>query len=132
MQKTNLTHEQEVHVESHVPTYLKVWGALLVFTLMEYFYAWKFAHVGFLTLVLGLMTMAVIKAGMVGWYFMHLKFEGRWPYYMLLPAAFLVMVFIFALYPDIGMQRTAVPSGEEEEEAMSAPLNPGTAVALRG
>ena len=31
----------------------------------------------FLILVLGLVVLALIKAGMVGWYFMHLKFEKQ-------------------------------------------------------
>ena len=38
MADTNLTHDQELHVESHAP-YLKVFFALLVFTVIEYFYA---------------------------------------------------------------------------------------------
>ena len=76
-------------------------------------------------LVLGLMTLAVIKAGLVGLYFMHLKYEGRWVYYMLIPAAFLASVFIFALWPDIGLQ----PGSDEElddESPVMAPAYPPT------
>ena len=29
---------------------------------------------------------------MVGWYFMHLKFEGNWVYGMLVPAGILAMI----------------------------------------
>ena len=50
------------------------------------------------------MAMAIIKATLVGWYFMHLKFEGRWVYFMLVPAGILATIFVLALYPDIGMQ----------------------------
>ena len=102
MAETNLTHDQEMHVESHAP-YIKVFLALAVFTAIEYFYARVFKD-AFAPLVLGLMFWAVIKASMVGWYFMHLKFEGRWVYYMLVPAGILACVFIFALMPDIAMQ----------------------------
>ncbi len=34
----------------------------------------------FLILLVGLLLLAGIKAGLVGWYFMHLKFEGKWVY----------------------------------------------------
>ena len=42
MAATNLTAAQHEHAESHVRTYLKVFFWLLVFTVLEYFYA-KFA-----------------------------------------------------------------------------------------
>ncbi|HEV3168208.1 MAG TPA: cytochrome C oxidase subunit IV family protein [Isosphaeraceae bacterium] len=130
MAEKNLTYEQEKHVESHAALYLRVWAVLLVLTLMEYAYA-SFGEKSFLMLVLGLMFLAVIKAGLVGWFFMHLKFEGTWVYYMLVPACFLVMVFIGALYPDIGMQQPVVPDYSSEEEALTAPLHPGPAAAFR-
>jgi cytochrome c oxidase subunit 4 len=124
MAETNLTHDQEMHVESHAP-YIKVWFALAVLTLIEYLYA-KGLKDAFTVLVLGLMFWAVIKASLVGWYFMHLKFEGKWVYYMLIPAGILAAVFIFALMPDIGSQKEDVEeAGNESVAAISAPLVPG-------
>ena len=41
---------------------------------------------------------------MVGWYFMHLKFEGNWVYAMLVPAGILAMILTLALIPDVAMQ----------------------------
>ena len=32
----------------------------------------------------------------MGWYFMHLKFEGNWVYAMLVPAGILAMILSFA------------------------------------
>ncbi len=111
MTEHNYTPEQERHVESHTP-YLRVFGALLVFTLLEYGYA-SFFHLGFLPLVAGLLAMAFIKAAMVGWYFMHLKFEGRWIYLMLIPVCLLAMVIVAGLVPDIAFPRTSIddPAG---------------------
>ncbi len=130
MAETNLTYEQEQHVESHAP-YLRVFFALLILTIVEYFYA-KLMSDGFVSLILGLMMLAIVKAMLVAWYFMHLKFEGRWVYIMLVPAGILMMVLIFALYPDIGMQRSVYPDYSDEEEASaSSLLDPGRAVALR-
>jgi cytochrome c oxidase subunit 4 len=105
--------------------YGKVWFALLVLTVLEYFYAaWK--KDSFIVLVLGLMFLASVKAILVALYFMHLKFEGNWVYIWLIPAGFLVLVFIGALYPDIGMQRSIWPDYPDEEEAATAPAIPGT------
>ena len=94
----NLTADQERHVESHAP-YMKVFGALLVFTIMEYLYARL--PLGFAPLVGGLMVMANTKAFLVGWYFMHLKFEGRWIYMMLVPVGLLATIVVVGLTPDI-------------------------------
>lgn len=124
MAETHLTADEEMAVESHTP-YGKVWVALLVLTLIEYFYAKMFSG-SFATLVLGLMFWAVIKAGLVGWYFMHLKYEGNWVYGFLVPAGVLAMVVIFALIPDIAMNITDENPAEDEgpTASLSAPLMP--------
>ena len=87
--------------ESHAP-YLKVWAGLAILTLVEYYYASIFKS-QFLILLLGLLFLAVVKAGMVGWYFMHLKFEGKWKYLLLSPTIILAMGLPLALLPDIGV-----------------------------
>jgi cytochrome c oxidase subunit IV len=122
MAETNLTHDQEMHVESHAP-YLKVFFALLIFTIMEYFYA--MLPISFPALVVGLLAMAITKATLVGWYFMHLKFEGRWVYFMIVPAGVLAMIFVLALYPDIGMQPVSEQPASEEEVGVVLPGQPG-------
>jgi len=122
MAETHLTESQEMEVESHAP-YLKVWAALAVFTAVEYFWAHVFKD-SLSVLIIGLLFWAVIKASMVGWYFMHLKFEGRWVYAMLIPAAFLASVLVAALVPDIAA-RIAEENPAEEDFAAVAPLHPG-------
>ncbi len=87
----------------HIRTYWKVFTSLAIFTAIEYFYAQIFAS-SFAVLVLGLMTWAIIKAVLVGLYFMHLKYEGKWVYAMLVPAGVLACVLVLALTPDIAMQ----------------------------
>ncbi|MBV8316932.1 MAG: cytochrome C oxidase subunit IV family protein [Planctomycetaceae bacterium] len=122
--RTDRTLDQELHIESHAP-YLKVWAGLAFFTAIEYFYAHIFKDMLF-TLILGLLFWAVIKASMVGWYFMHLKFEGRWVYFMLIPAGILAMILTLALVPDLAMQ-PITEENPEEETVFSAPLEPGAA-----
>ena len=103
---------------------------LAIFTAIEYFYAHIFKDL-FIGLILGLLFWAVIKAAMVGWYFMHLKFEGRWVYYMLVPAGILAAVFVLALMPDVGTQPVDDLAGPEEGEAVSAaPAEPATLARL--
>jgi cytochrome c oxidase subunit 4 len=122
MAETNLTHDQEMHVESHAP-YMKVFFALLIFTIMEYFYA--MLPISFPALVVGLLAMAITKAALVGWYFMHLKFEGNWVYFMIVPAGVLATIFVLALYPDIGMQPVSEVPPSEEEVGVVLPGQPG-------
>jgi cytochrome c oxidase subunit 4 len=110
----------ELDVESHAP-YLKVWAGLAVLTAIEYFYAlWFKDH--FLVLVLGLVTLALIKASMVGWYFMHLKFEKRWVYLLIVPACFMAVLLTLMLYPDMAMKPTD-EDAPAEEEARVAPAS---------
>src|SRR5436305_15169951 len=86
---------EEFEVESHAP-YLKVWAGLAVLTAVEYFYA-LFLKDHFLFLVLGLVSLALVKAGMVGWYFMHLKFEKPWVYVLIVPAGVMAIFLTLAL-----------------------------------
>jgi cytochrome c oxidase subunit 4 len=99
MAEHNVTADQELNIESHAP-YIKVFWALSVFTVLEYLYA-RFLPLGFVPLVAGLMVLALTKAFLVCWYFMHLKFEGRWIYLMLVPVCLLAMIVVLGLTPDI-------------------------------
>jgi cytochrome c oxidase subunit 4 len=102
---------EELEVESHAP-YLKVWFGLLVLTVIEYFYARIFSD-SFTFLILGLLFWAIIKACMVGWYFMHLKFEKPWVYFMIVPTLTLAAILTLALFPDM-----ALKFDEPEDEAV--------------
>jgi cytochrome c oxidase subunit 4 len=111
--------EQEHATEAHAP-YLKVWAALAVFTAIEYFYAFIFKD-AFVVLLLGLLLWAVIKAGLVGWFFMHLKFEGAWVYILIVPAFVLAAILVLACTPDMAMK----PETEEnpgEESSFVSPI----------
>lgn len=126
MAETHLTASEEMEVEAHAP-YMKVFFTLAVLTLIEYFYAMIFTD-SFTTLVVGLMLLAVIKAGLVGWYFMHLKFEGNWVYGMLVPAGILASILVFLLIPDIAMHAAELNPADDEgisSTTIQAPLSPG-------
>ncbi len=109
----------ELQRESHAP-YLKVWMGLLVLTVVEYFYAKIFMD-SFGTLVAGLLFWAAIKAGMVGWYFMHLKFEKPWVCYMLIPACIFAILLTMALVPDMAMKPDELEDKPAEGLSLSVP-----------
>ena len=95
----NLTTEQEIRAETHTP-YLLIFWIILGLTGGEFAYA-TYSGAKFPALVAGLLAMAAMKVGLVGWYFMHLKFANRWIRLMLVPAAILSLVIVVALVPDI-------------------------------
>jgi len=115
MSKANesMTYDQHQEIESHNSTYLKVFLALLVFTVLEYGFA-LLVQGHFLALVLGLSALAITKATLVALFFMHLKFEGRWVYALLVPTGILAAALVLALYPDIGLHPPGAPSNVGE------------------
>src|SRR5262245_26584430 len=116
---------QELEAESHAP-YMKVWLALAVLTGIEYFYALILKD-HFQILVLGLVFLALVKASMVGWYFMHLKFERPWVYILIVPAGVMAVFLTLMLYPDMAMKPPADEnSGEEEVWSVPATDFPAT------
>jgi cytochrome c oxidase subunit IV len=114
--------------EAHAP-YLKVFGALAVLTAIEYYYASIFKdHFGIL--LTGLLLLAGIKAGLVGWYFMHLKFEGNWVYILIVPAMVLATIIVLALCPDMVLKyETEENPGEESAYVLPASERAGTMLA---
>lgn len=125
-------HESAEEHESHVGVYLKVFVTLAVLTAVEYFYARIFKD-SFSVLVFGLMVLALVKAGMVGYYFMHLKFEGRWVFYMLVPACILAVVLVLGLYPDVTLHPgTDAPEGSDTEPVTSVGMGDHNQLAISG
>ena len=111
---------EEHQQESHAP-YLLVWLWLAVLTGVEYVYAAKLADF-FVILLAGLLVLAGIKAGLVGWYFMHLKFEGKWVYLLIVPAIVLAAILVLALVPDQAMK----PMDTDVEETVEFTPAQGT------
>ncbi len=97
-------HDDDDHGRM-VRLYLTVFIALAFFTLMSFvanFAAaadrqWISKGVSFL-IILG---VAIVKAGLVGLIFMHLKFDWRKLYFMIFPAFILGAMMMFVLMPDI-------------------------------
>ena len=98
------THDS--HGEHHGPgvkAYLVIFVALSLFTLVS-FVANYMARQGSITadqsfaIILG---VAIVKATLVGAYFMHLVVDWRRLYYLLIPAFILGTMMMIVLMPDI-------------------------------
>ena len=111
---------EEHQQEAHAP-YLLVWFWLAILTGVEYFYAAGLKDF-FVILLGGLLVLAGIKAGLVGWYFMHLKFEGKWVYLLIVPAIILATILVLALIPDQAMK----PVDTDAEETVQLTPADGT------
>lgn len=130
MAETNLTQEQELEVESHTQQYIRIFFVLMVFTIAEYCYATYLPNISFFALVSGLMAMAIFKASLVGLYFMHLKFEGKWVYGMLIPAGILAIILTTALIPDVAMQPPITEDNPDLEGVPTRPIQPDAAASV--
>jgi cytochrome c oxidase subunit IV len=110
--------------------YMRVWFWLAALTTAEYFYAW-WAQEWFVFLLTGLLLLAIVKAAMVGWYFMHLKFEGKWVFILIIPAFVLAAILTLALAPDIGM-RAEPEESTGEESVFVVPAGDGSPLTVFG
>ena len=84
----------------HKVNYTAIFVLLVVLTVVTV--AVAFVHIEReLTKVLVALTIASIKAAFVALFFMHLKFEGKLIYLILLLPVFLAFVLVISLIPDV-------------------------------
>jgi cytochrome c oxidase subunit IV len=84
----------------HKVNYLAIFILLVALTVVTVVVA--FVHIeSELTKVLVALSIASIKAAFVALFFMHLKFEGKLIYLILLVPVFLSVVLVVSLIPDI-------------------------------
>ena len=93
------------HAHPHV-NYRNIFIALCVCTVISWLadeaFGWGLIQSKRIIAVL-VLAVAVAKAQYVMRYFMHLKFEGKWKFVLLLPTAILACGIPLALAPDIGL-----------------------------
>ena len=88
------------HAHPHV-NYLAIFIALCVCTVISVIF--DLVPLSRRVVAVLVLAVAVAKAQYVMRYFMHLKFEGKWKYVLLLPTAILACGIPLALAPDIGL-----------------------------
>jgi len=91
-------HDAEAHGGHGMQPYLVVFGALSIFTAVSFMaYEWTPRNVSFLIILI----VAVVKAVLVGIYFMHLKQDWGKVFFMIIPCFILAMLLVVVLLPDI-------------------------------
>ena len=91
-------HAEESHVSVGIPTFVKVWVALLVITGAEVLLAYE--QVPTLIMLTVLVGLSVIKAALIIAYFMHLKFERFSLFLTLFPMLIFCILLMLILLGD--------------------------------
>lgn len=78
--------------------YVAVWLALVAITLVEVGLAW--VHTAPTLMLALLLLLSFAKAGLIAWWFMHLRAHWRRPLTLLIPALLLFIGLLLFLLPD--------------------------------
>jgi cytochrome c oxidase subunit 4 len=96
-------HDGGHHSDKLFKIYMAVAIALSVFTATSFLINAQ-VRAGHMTATMGFMLIlgvAIVKATLVGMYFMHLTFDWGKLYFMLIPAFILAVMMMIVLLPDI-------------------------------
>jgi cytochrome c oxidase subunit 4 len=95
-----MAHATEAAHEHHgTAQYYWVWIALLVLTVIEIVLAYRQVFQPF-TMLMVLLVLSVVKAGLIIFYFMHLKFEITSMKVVLMGALLLCLLLMTSFFPD--------------------------------
>ena len=98
-------HGVTVPMPHHPINYYMIFAILIVLTVVTVAIAFKRFESELINVCLALL-VAFVKATLVARYFMHLKFEGKLIYLILIGPLVLCVIMIAALIPDIGYGRS--------------------------
>ncbi len=97
MEREAIGIEEDVHVVSYM-TYTLVWGALVLLTLLlSAVSVFHLKDLPFLTPSLAAFIISPIKAALVVFYFMHLKYEKNNIYKIMLTVTFSILIIFLGL-----------------------------------
>jgi len=96
--------------------YWKVFFALLIFTFLTVAQAKLITLDHTVNRVIGVL-IATTKASLVALFFMHLKYEKKYFYPVVIFPLILVLVIIFANFPDVAFGEHTTPAVELKHEA---------------
>jgi cytochrome c oxidase subunit 4 len=119
------THGSGEHHGPGVQAYMVVFGALAVFTAISFVVNWALGQNT--TSMLIILAVAVVKAILVGLYFMHLVVDWGRLYYLIFPTFILAAMFITVLLPDIVLVWPSKAPPTNPPVGIAAPHTPGEA-----
>lgn len=88
---------EHVHIEPKKP-FMIVWVFLLAFTAVETMLAYQRFELKVMLALL--MTLSIVKAGLIISYFMHLRYDRPSLAWTLMPALIFVILMMFVVFPD--------------------------------
>ncbi len=89
---------QAMHETHWGRLFLGVWVGLLALTILEVFLAYQELSTSFMLITL--MSLSMIKAGLIMAYFMHLRFERASLVVTLIPALVVCIALLTIFFPD--------------------------------
>jgi cytochrome c oxidase subunit 4 len=111
-------HESHHHLMP-IKTYMGVFGALMVLTVVTVLVS--YADLGPAALPVA-MAVALVKAGFVVGYFMHLKFDTRFHTFVFLSTILFVAIFFALTFFDLNTRATVNPNWDNKAFARDAAL----------
>jgi cytochrome c oxidase subunit IV len=87
------------HGKAAVKTYLLVFAGLAVLTATTVGLSYMSIPIHVAVVLAAL--IALTKCTLIGFFFMHLRFEGKVIYSLLIAAFFLILCLLFSIYPDL-------------------------------
>ena len=90
----------ETHAHPGYGTFIKVWGALVILTGLLVLAS----RLGQTAAVWGLLTLTPLKAGLVFYFFMHLKYEGSLLKIVVLVTLGTLLIFFALLFSDVAFR----------------------------
>lgn len=90
----------EKHMGPGIGTFVSVWAALIALTGLLAFVS----SLGHCAAIVALLTISPLKAGLVVYYFMHLKYEGLLLKAILLVALGTLLVFFALMFSDLSFR----------------------------
>lgn len=92
--------EDPEYVDSHIPTFNKIWIGLLVLTFIEVLLAYV-QIAGVMVMLAILLILSVMKAAMIMAQFMHLSFDHKHlTYIVVIPAVLCILILCGYAFPD--------------------------------
>jgi cytochrome c oxidase subunit IV len=128
------TNNSTSNVQFHpgYATFIRVWVALLLLTALLV----TLSRLGQTAAVWGLLTLTPLKAGLVFYFFMHLRYEGPLLKAIVLVTLGTLLVFLALLFSDVAFRGSVPLAGAVQANGL-LPLLPGppplgSAVAMPG
>jgi cytochrome c oxidase subunit 4 len=94
------SHEAGQHAEPSRNVYLAVFAVLCVCTAVSFLVNMAEPVLGVKTGAMIILIVAVLKATLVTMYFMHVKFDWKRVYFLIIPVAILAGMMMVVLMPD--------------------------------